>query len=250
MTGTPPGSAGRLRRALLFLAIVGAQFGLFETGMRRWGGSEASPAFQQLFMNDPVLGYRLRPGARVRFRTPEFTATITVSEDGVRAEEPLGPKMPGERRIVILGDSLVLSVQVDYPQTFVALLEERLNRAAPAGTRYRVINAGVQGYGPVEKLLFFRRVARALEPDVVLFGVFVGNDAEQALASQPKLLREAQPDAEPLWDRVRVRARRTVRRSMVLSILRQRALDVLERFQPKAMAAEPPLQVYLSLIHI
>ena len=45
-----------------------------------------------------------------------------------------------------------------------------------------MINAGVQGYGPVEELLFFRRVARALQPDLVIETIFVGNDAEEAVA--------------------------------------------------------------------
>ena len=46
----------------------------------------------------------------------------------------IGPKPPGERRIVVLGDSLVLSVQVDEQQTFCQLLEDRLNRPAAAST--------------------------------------------------------------------------------------------------------------------
>jgi hypothetical protein len=174
---TEPRTAGRGRRIALFLAVLLAQFALFEAGMRSWGGSEASPAFQRLFMDDPVLGYRLKPGVRTRFRTAEFVAEIAINQSGVRDEAEIGPKAPGEKRIVILGDSLVLSVQVDFDRTFGALLEARLNHSAPDGVHYRVINAGVQGYGPVEKLLFFRRVAKHFEPDVVLIGLFVGNDA-------------------------------------------------------------------------
>ena len=76
----------------------------------------------------------------------------------MRDDEEIGPKAPDERRIVMLGDSLVLSVQVPFAQTFGELLERRLN-ARPSAYRYRVINAGVQGYGPVEELLFFRAIA-------------------------------------------------------------------------------------------
>jgi hypothetical protein len=223
-----------------------AQFALFEAGMRSWGGSEASPAFQRLFMDDPVIGYRLRPGARTRFRTAEFTAEININQAGVRDEAEIGPKASGERRIVILGDSLVLSVQVDFDRTFGALLEGRLNRAAPPGVRYRVINAGVQGYGPVEELLFFRTVAKHFEPDVVLVGLFVGNDAEEAVVSEPRLRGEHRPAVEAASERLQVQVRRLVRRSMVLQVLRLRVVAALDRIRPQQLATEPPLQSYAA----
>ena len=74
----------RVRRALLLLAIAGAQFALFEIALRVWGHSEAAPAFQALFMPDPVIGYRLRPNARTRFVTAEFDTEIATNSQGVR----------------------------------------------------------------------------------------------------------------------------------------------------------------------
>lgn len=240
-------TAVRARRLVLFLAIVLIQFAGFEAAMRTWGSSEASPSFQGLFTDDPVIGYRLKPGARTRFRTSEFTAGIAINEDGVRDDAPIGPKPPGERRIVILGDSLVLSVQVDLDQTFGARLERRLNEKAASGVRYRVINAGVQGYGPVEELLFFRTVARHFEPDVVLVGLFVGNDAEEAVASEARLLGGEQPVGDALNRGLRVRLRRIVRRSMVLQVLRLRVVSAVDRIRPRAsLAPEPPAQAYAA----
>jgi lysophospholipase L1-like esterase len=244
--GTEPTTAGRGRRIAIAVAVFAAQFALFEAGMRSWGGSEASPTFQRLFMDDPVIGYRLQPGARTRFRTAEFVAEIAINEAGVRDDAEIGPKAQGERRIVILGDSLVLSVQVDFPLTFGALLEDRLNRAAPDGLRYRVINAGVQGYGPVEELLFFRTVAKHFEPDVVLVGLFVGNDAEEAVTSEPRLRGETRPAVEAARERLQVRMRRLVRRSMVLQVLRLRLAAALDRLRPQQLATEPPLQSYAA----
>ena len=92
----------RLRRALLFLAIAAAQFALFETALRVWGHSEAAPAFQAIFMPDPVIGYRLRPGARTRFVTAEFDTEIAINAQGVRDDGPIGPKPANERRIIHL----------------------------------------------------------------------------------------------------------------------------------------------------
>jgi lysophospholipase L1-like esterase len=230
----------------LFLVIVGIQFVAFETGMRYWGSSEAAPAFQGLFTDDPVIGYRLAPGAHTRFETVEFAAQIDINSSGVRDSNDIGPKPAGERRIVILGDSLVLSVQVDFDRTFGELLERRLNADAPGGVRYRVINAGVQGYGPVEELLFFRTVARSFEPDVVLTTLFVGNDAEEAVSSEPKLAGDARPAAAVLREDIMTGLRRLVRRSMVLQVLRLRVMAATDRIVPTLAPPEAPLQSYAA----
>jgi hypothetical protein len=231
------------RRFLLLVVIAAAQFAVFEIALRTWGHSEAAPAFQSLFMPDSAVGYRLRPNARTRFATAEFDTEIAVNAQGVRDSRDIGAKPAGERRIVILGDSLVLSVQVDEHQTFCRLLEERLNQRGGPYT-YRVINAGVQGYGPVEELLFFREVARQFEADLVIETIFVGNDAEDAVGSSSKLKGGARPAAEVLSDSIVARLRRLVRRSMVLQILRLRVISVTDRLTNWLSPPEPPLQSY------
>ena len=117
-------------------------------------------------MQDDVIGYRLAPNQSVVYTTREFTTAIATNAQGVR-DDAIGPKVPGERRVVVLGDSLVLAVQVPHEATFCARLEARLNRGAPAGVRYRVINAGVQGYGPVEELLLSARRRASRRPGAV-----------------------------------------------------------------------------------
>jgi len=239
-----------MRRAgslLLFAVVMGGWLMVFELGLRQWGSSEAAPAFQGLFTGDPVIGYRLQPGARTRFTTAEFDTEIGINQTGVRDDEEIGPKAPAERRILVLGDSLVLSVQVPFAQTFTERLEHRLNEHRPEGSnaRYRVINAGVQGYGPVEELLFFRRLLTDLQPDVVLVSVFVGNDAEEALASELKLTPN-RPVTEVLREEAITRLRRLVRRSMVLQVLRLRVVTATDRFRTSAGPPEPPHQSYAA----
>jgi lysophospholipase L1-like esterase len=215
------------------------QCGLFEWGLRIYGGSEAAPVFQQLFMQDPEIGVRLRPGASAHFKTSEFETDIIINSSGARDSE-IWPKPPHERRIVVLGDSLVMSIQVQASQTFCARLQQRLNTHQTPGSPYsRVINAGVQGYGPVEELRFFERVARRFEPDIVLVAVYVGNDAMEANDSGgsvlpapapaatpagPAAVATTRPSRWPLW------MRRLVRRSMVLQIVRLRAVSLLDRY--------------------
>lgn len=235
---------GRRRRIAAFAAIVAIQFALFETGMRTWGSSEAAPAFQGLFTDDPTIGYRLKPDARVRFTTDEFDTIIATNHLGLRDDAELGPKPAGERRILVLGDSLVLAVQVPYAQTFAALLEQRLNDA-PSPVRYRVVNAGVQGYGPVEELLLLRSIIDAVEPDLVIETLFVGNDAEEAVTSAPRL-SGGRAAATALRDSFATRLRRLFRRSMVLQVLRLRVVEAAGRLSLTGAPPEAPLQTYAA----
>ena len=233
-----------IRHALSFLVIAVAQFGILEAGLRTWGSSEAAPSFQGLFDTDATIGYRLKPHARTRFTTSEFAAEIAINGAGLRDDDEIGPKPAEERRIVLLGDSLVLSVQVPFAQTFGELLEERLNRR-PSPFRYRVINAGVQGYGPIEEQLFFRSIAGTVQPDLVLPVVFVGNDAEEAVGSRHKL-DDTRRTSAVVADSFMTRLRRLVRRSMVLQILRLRVVSVTDRLSPSLAPPEPPLQSYAA----
>jgi lysophospholipase L1-like esterase len=235
----------------LFLVVMACEFALFEAGLRLNAGSEAAPSFQRLFMTDPQVGFRLKPGTRTRFKTSEFDTDIVINSSGTRDDE-IGPKAPGERRIVVLGDSLVMSIQVPLVETFCRRLQDRLN-ADPslAPTRYRVINAGVQGYGPVQEWLFYEHVAAAFDADVVLIALFAGNDAIEAadgasavlpqeelrqVARQPASVQA--PSAAPGW------MRRIVRRSMILQVVRMRALTLADQLG-RSPGLERPLTAYL-----
>ena len=244
MTVSKRPASHRARHLAAFGLIFLAQFGVFEAALRTWGHSEAAPAFQGLFIY-PETGYRLNPNARVRFTTSEFDTEIRINGSGVRDDEEIGPKPPNERRIVLLGDSLVLSVQVPFSQTFGELLERRLN-ADPSPYRYRVINAGVQGYGPVEELHFFESMAATLQPDLVIETIFVGNDAEEASRTGSRLKAGGAAPPLAVKDTVATQFRRLVRRSMVLQLLRLRVVSATARFHGLLAAPEPPLQSYAA----
>src|SRR5580765_5075747 len=175
-----------VRPVLICLVILVAEFAVLEGALRVYGGSEAASSFQSILMQDPRIGHRLKPDARTRYTTVEFSTEIVINAQGVRDDQDIGPKAPGERRVLVLGDSLVLSVQVPLEQTFCKQLEARLAAADPAH-RWRVINGGVQGYGPVKDWLFYRNVAEAFQPDIVMIVAFVGNDAVEANDDEPSL---------------------------------------------------------------
>ncbi len=231
-----------VRAALLLGFILVAELVVLEVVLRAYGGSEASSPFQSLFEQDPRIGHRPRPGAEATYTTVEFSTHLAINAQGVRDDEDIGPKAANERRIVLLGDSLVLSVQVPFADTFGEHLEARLNEADPAHS-WRVINAGVQGYGPVEAWLFFEHIAAAFEPDIVLPIVFVGNDAAEASAMVDKFEAGRVP-AMSVADTAENRLRVFVRRSQVLQLARVRVDQLRARFS--AAVPELPLASYLD----
>ena len=236
----PTSSSIRLRVLVAVLVFV-VEFAALEAGLRIYGAFEGTTTFSSLFMDDPDVGSRLRPNARIRYSTAEFTADIAINAQGVRDDEPIGPKPADERRIVVLGDSLVLAVQVAFADTFCERLERKLN-ARGDGVRWRVINAGVQGYGPVQEWLLFDRVVAAFQPDLVIVVPFVANDATDAAGSVAAFeAGHAIAAAAPSTQRIR----RLVRSSVVLQSVRAR-WDQL-RSKVSMGTPEPPLAAYLTV---
>ena len=227
-------------RWLLLLIILVLQFALLEAGLRVYGSFEGTTTFQSLFMSDPNVGVRLRPGAHIRYTTVEFTTAIDVNAEGVRDDQPIGPKPATERRVLVLGDSLVLAVQVQLAETFCKDLERRLN--ARGGTEHwRVINGGVQGYGPVQEWFYFDKIGAAFQPDVVLIVAFVGNDAIEAAdaAGGLELGRPVEDQQKTLSQ-----MRRLIRSSIVLQYVRMRWDQLSSRWSTGT--PERPMASYLA----
>ena len=94
--------------------------------------------------------------------------------------------------------------------------------------------------------MFFRKIVDRVEPDLFIVVVFVGNDAEEAVSSQPKLTAVGRSAAAAAGDSLMTRLRRLVRRSMVLQILRLRVVAATDRITPQLAPPEPPLQSYAA----
>ncbi len=130
--------------------------------------SEAAPAFQGLFDRRPrhrlpAQAERPHPLHDVRVRHHDCASTAT----GCATTRSSAPRRPDERRILLLGDSLVLSVQVPFAQTFGELLEQRLNRIAvgPPVPGHQRRRAGLRPGRGAAALPFHRRTVRARSGD-------------------------------------------------------------------------------------
>ena len=121
---------------------------------------------------DPVLGWRNRPGASVRYQRRDYQTQVAINSLGFRDVERKTAKAPGSGRVLALGDSFIEGYTVELEES-VTRRAEALSESA--GCRLDVINAGVHGYSTDQEALWFIREAESLAPDVVLL-FFYYND--------------------------------------------------------------------------
>ena len=131
-----------------------------------------------------LVGAGVEGLARLAYRPPWYDrliATQTESQarqyrknaDGLR-DRDYGPKAPGERRILVLGDSFTYGIGVDEDAPFPRLLERELNEAGGATShRVEVLNGGIPGSLTTQWLSLLLRVQARFDPDVVLVVFFL-----------------------------------------------------------------------------
>lgn len=171
---------GWLANLLLAFGSVAFALVLFEIGLRLAGYRAIYEMYSKpslFWRHDELLGWSQEPGASGQYVGPrpwpiEFQASVSINSLGLRGPE-LPEKADDELRVLFLGDSMVVGFEVEYEQTYVALLADQLSQRL--GRPVRTINAGVRGYGTDQNYLYFVERGRSLAPDVVV--VFhSGND--------------------------------------------------------------------------
>lgn len=108
---------------------------------------------------DAKLGWRNVASQELHRQSSEFDVRFRFNALGLRDDEISVSRAAGEKRVLVLGDSFVLGYTVAREDHFVDLLEARLAAGAPSGTRYQVVNAGVEGFSTDQELLFFEELA-------------------------------------------------------------------------------------------
>jgi len=137
-------------------------------------------------LTDPLLFWRLRPGAR----TP--SGTMSVADSGFRTAFR-ERKAAGTRRVLCLGDSSTFGMHVTDDEAWPA----QLDAALPG--EFEVLNLGVPGYTSHQGDALLARVGETLTPDdvIVAFGAF--NDWVPARGRTDANQRDA-----PAWHGLRL----------------------------------------------
>lgn len=147
-------------------ALPGVGLGDEAEARRRWEqrvhaeGTAGQYGFDE---PDPELGWRLRPGVRIRSTKPDsYDVMITTTPAGLRGGTETAPGGATHRpRIALFGCSQTFGEGVEDADTYAA----RLAKAMPQA---EVLNFGVHGYGTDQMLLRYERDGRSYAPDVVV----------------------------------------------------------------------------------
>jgi len=129
---------------------------------------------------DPLLGWSKIPGAEGPLVAYEYHTHVTINSQGLRDDEVPYQKPPEEYRILALGDSFTVELEVEKEQVWTEVLEELLNTERAA----QVINAGTRGYGSDQEYLFLREEGLKYSPDLVLVAFFVNDVLSNRLNHQ------------------------------------------------------------------
>ncbi len=168
--------------ALLALTTL-ALLALAEAAVRAFRPQPAFYATPGLYVADPLVGHRMRPGLRaVVGNWSEFTTRVRINSLGIRGPEA-GPRRPGVRRGLLLGDSFTFGTGVEEDQAFPERIAAGLSRA---GTPTEGINAGIGGYGVPDEVSWFEHYGMGLHPDLIVLGIFTGNDLQDAAPDRPR----------------------------------------------------------------
>ena len=133
---------------------------------------ETASLLDQMIIEEPI-GYRFPPNMSGRFHGVH----VQTNSLGLRDREIPTIKSPAEYRILMMGDSVVFGMGVEFEDSIPFQLEHLLNQEAGQDRRYRTVNMGVPSYNTEQELIQLRDVGLSLEPDLVLL-FFIPNDIE------------------------------------------------------------------------
>ena len=126
------------------------------------------------FVSDPHTGYRPKPNSMADLGA----VPLVINEHGHRDDPVELDKPDGTLRVLALGDSFTFGAAVEQGDTYPELLEAILGRRLEMPVE--VINAGVGGWNPLQYANYFEHRGRLFAPDIVVVGLFVGNDVYSA----------------------------------------------------------------------
>ncbi len=204
---------------------------------------------KRLATYDADLGWRGRPnGAGIYARsTDNIWIPFRYNALGFRDVDVLA-KGIDDKRLLILGDSFVESLEVDFPQTFGAQIEESIKNRDP---HWDVTIIGSQGYSTAQELIAFRKYRSLVEPDVVLLCFYCGNDFQDNLrqrfayldAERQLVIPENQ---EPSWKHKTRQLQRWVYETSHVVYLLKNTLEGLSNIElaPESKAAVQQSEEY------
>ncbi len=136
---------------------------------------------QESYDFDPEIAHVLKPGQRAFTHDQE----VVTNARGLRDRELPARPAPGVLRVLALGDSQTFGNGLALADTWPKQLEQALNqRAAEAGARFEVVNAGIPGSDTWQHEVLLRRLADLYRPQVAVLAFYV-NDVSPRYEPRP-----------------------------------------------------------------
>jgi len=134
---------------------------------------------RQLFEYHPQIGYRFIPGLKARVDHEGGGYLLRTNQAGFRCEHEFeSQKTPGQRRILLFGDSYTAGDGVSNKDRY----GDQLERLLPD---LEVYNFGLSGTGTDQQYLIWRELARTISADLVVISVLVENIRRVASQFRP-----------------------------------------------------------------
>ena len=176
MDNSPLPRLSRTRRALYlalgFAVAALVTFGVLEIVVRVFF---PQPESMRWLVPDQRYGHLMHPNFHQRypFIGFDFVMDVRTNSLGLRDDE-LPPHQAGVKTVLFLGDSFAFGHGVNVEDRFDTVLARLLERSEQP---YRLINAGVGGWGTVQQTRFARDHFDVFQPDVIVL-IFCGNDPD------------------------------------------------------------------------
>ena len=154
-----------------------------ERSERELAGGEPPPGYSQF---DAVLGWTTKSG----YASPD--GAVHVNAQGLRSTREFAASAPpGERRVIVCGESFTFCEEVTDEEAWPARLEALVPDLA-------VLNYGVGGYGTDQALLRVTKEARG-PAEALLVGLMLENIGRNVNRYRPLWYPRAQPAAKPRY---------------------------------------------------
>lgn len=144
-----------LLNSLVLAASIGGAVALAELAVRFMSPQQLILKRPDIWMPDDTLGWVHRPNVTTTINTAERTVNFLTDARGFRIGERAQRSWEDSFRILLLGDSFMEALQVEYEESLSGLLEGDFGLAN--GRPVMVRNTAVGGWDPPQYLLQARR---------------------------------------------------------------------------------------------
>ncbi len=134
-------------------------------------------------------------------------------------------KDEGEKRIIMLGDSILAAMEIHRNETVSSFLEADLRQTT--GSNYKAYNLGVTGYNVSQSLATLKEVGLKLSPDIVVYNLCLNDSDPVYNVTQQGLFVTAEISA--FTD---INLRTIVGSSYLLTFLKVKMIHLLRNVNP------------------